>query len=1305
MSYLQDEWYYFLADNLNRTCSWVDGGVVKNAVPTPLPQLPKGWKDIELKFGTNIKYWSLNRSFSTPLTFINDGANIIRWYAYTGKGSEEELYVLILHLSKTSGLYELEYKGKIDFSKMKDDPYVGVTVNTLEGGALRYLNANDNVTYEIPCDGRNPNALKVLFDGVTLSAKYNYSAVNVTIQEYQYVVPITLLTQSGDSVGIIGGSQSLEIITNSNRSYFTDSTNYILKATETTVLSGVVQLRIYNYETVPVDVQVRFLKNTGEAFIVYVGKIPAAPVYGKPNVFSFDYNIKIELFAGERIFFEFQQYIQKNVINLQDTQIILDFTTKKKPSTAYALRPVDSGNAIVEQMSNGLCSLESDFLSANNNVVASCGDALRNIDPINAGVDGYNIKSSFADWFSFYNSIYNLGIQVIGTVIKVEPKGDLYNDSQEIFDLGEASDFSIEMATEQLANSVKAGYPDMTYQGLEQNNGKLEFNSKQEWSIPITAVNKPYDIASKWNAGCFGIEYIRNSYLKNDASYNESDNGVYAIEISDETAALSSTVPTALPINITATPSKPIIRNLANNEIINNDKPTISGYGTPGANVGILIDTVQEGYVTVDSNGFWSYNIVGALAPFAVNSSGVVTFNGQHVISAAFADSFGVVSGIAPLQTITVTIYLLTAAPFLITSPANNDYLYNNKPIIKGTAVAGNVITISVDGSVVGTATANGSCKWEFQITSALSDRVHTISAVTGTGIITISLSIRSTDLAYPLITNYDSGVTICDNLPLIQGVGTPNSNITLYLDFNTTTILGTAVSDNNGDWSYQVTVVIADGLHYISTTAVNQDVNISVFGHKLFRENYDAIYGVYDNTIFNRRLSPRNQIIAHGNVLRSIALQQLDGNIKLVSASKNRNLITISGPTINAESEDIIPGDLEDPLFVPYNFNLKVKISYAFERIMQSMQTGYLSFTVKGYRLYALPIGTMSMKPAMEESQVFKLLAAPNNSLSTFLLLSESILFIQDYKDNMISISNLNPLQFIKFNYTVDPKYQQPDIFDKPFFERYPTFINKPFYLQPWQQTDSINLQIITAGLSALTITMYDSNANQVSTQDMTLRENTSIKSPYVLQEISMSLASVAVGEYKVIVFSGTTPLAESEWFFVSDSIPGSVLIEYSSSYNKLNGYFDSWAPMIRVQGTLMPGKPDSDFTTYEDELKDVELLHAIPSYIVPFVIGKPFGIPDWMATKINEILLLNRCNIEGVRYTRSSDSKMEESALNGYPMSYYKTTLRKAINNSSLTIVDSSIPGPVGGLMATLDGAAFGQAGSVIQITIDKE
>lgn len=1343
-------WYYFLADSSNRTLSWVDGGVVKNNIPTPLPQHPIGWKDIEIKFGINSKYWGLQRSFSTQLKFVNDAADIIRYYAYQGKGFEEELYVLILKWSRDDNKYYLEYRGKLDFLKLSDDPYTGVTISTLEGGLLRYLNSNENVTYEIPCDGRNHKAEKVIFDGVTLQADITFSGPKVAYglnrERIYSTVLIVGLTQSlvqGNSAGLISGNPSVANLGKHNTPYDSTIANVINNSTDanhnnylfeftaptTIVISGVI------------DLQNGYLDSYGN--VVYLntggceGSMSAYLISGKnryllgqtidqPNTaskFTIKINGTFSFKENDRAYIiiyyldgqESSQY-DFTVFPTGDMKIIVTIKSKQLPSTAFFLRPLDLLQSIVAKMTYGKYTADSNYFRTINNEVATCGDALRNINIASAGIDGYNIKKSFSEWFKDYDSGNCLGCKIIDDVLWVEPKKDLYlDDNNEIFDLGEVSEFSITPDLEHIFNTIKTGSPDQNYQGVTQNDGKLEVNSTQEWLLPITSIKKEYDITSKARKDPLGIEFIRQSLSSIGATYNASDNDVFLIKISNEVQQLQVPILTSVGITINHAPTIPQITSPSINATVTiyNDKPVIYGYATPSTKVGILIDGTQEGFTTSDANGLWSYQIVASLSSFVVDRLGTIISSGQHTIAASYTDSSGIVlTGGSANTTANIVIDTTVAATFGIKYPINNDSLYNNKPIIEGTGVAGQTVTVSVDKMVIGTTIIDNSCNWKFSLTIPLSDNSHTIDASNGIVSITTIISVAATAVTYPMITSLTDGDTINQNQPIISGVSKPNAIVFLYLDFTTIdgggvpTYLATTTADFNGNWSVQVPTAIPDGEHQISTTPSVEDVYILQSGYKLLRETYDSISGVVDTSVFNYvGMTPKQCLLAHGSYIRSVNYQQQNGNIIMTTAAKNKNLVTVTNGVVYSERENISIGSLMDPFFLPWIFNIKTNVPYTFNQIMAMIPKGYIKFTIKGFALYALPVGEMSYKPAEESAQTWKVLASAKNNLSTFMQLSESFLFIETYNKNMLSISNLNPLCWVKYNFQQDAKYNTVGIGDDSFINRFKNYLSRPNYLQKWQTTDTIHNQFITANITSLTIMMYDSSLVKTGTYDM-VASTTYVNGPYNLYEVSIPLNGFADDNYCFVIVSEGVVLAISEWCHIAQYHNGTALIEYHSTFNKLNGYFsDGWLPMIRVEGTLSPLKPDSDFVDYENERKDVELLHAVPFEKHELTMGKPFGIPDWMARKLNEILLLNRWSFDGTRYARTPDSKFEENILNGYTMAWYKTTIMKAINDSSLTINDSDLPVPVGGLVATLDGAAFGQANSVIEITINKE
>ncbi|OLZ65225.1 Ig-like domain-containing protein, partial [Chromobacterium violaceum] len=53
----------------------------------------------------------------------------------------------------------------------------------------------------------------------------------------------------------------------------------------------------------------------------------------------------------------------------------------------------------------------------------------------------------------------------------------------------------------------------------------------------------------------------------------------------------------------------------------------------------------------------------------------------------------------------------------------------NNQPTVQGTAEANSTVTVYVDGTVMGTATADGSGAWSYSLSSPLADGNHSIRA------------------------------------------------------------------------------------------------------------------------------------------------------------------------------------------------------------------------------------------------------------------------------------------------------------------------------------------------------------------------------------------------------------------------------------------------------------------------------------------------------------------------------------------------------------------------------------------------
>jgi hypothetical protein len=1094
---------YFIADKDNKTISVKNGAIVKDAQPTPLEDNPEGWQNIEIAFGTNQKYFSLQRSFSVPLKFVNDGAQILRYYTYKGKGYEEELYTLILRWNEANGRHELEYKGRNDLTKFSDEHNTGVTTNLIEGGLLSLINANDGVTYEIPCDSSNPSAIKVLFDGITLYDKLNYSGFEIEISQGYYTSPITYLNNEGDSVGLEFGSQAIEELPGPSptdfKNYATTSNNYMVKATRPTptVIKGKFSYTVTKVGSIQTTADLFILTTNAAGDVnsqIFISKVMPVDIVG--NKYTYPINVTLNLLPEEKVFLAtnvrhpgFGEY--SITCNEQDTKIDINTTTINDNSFAYALRPIDLLKQIISKLSNGKYTANSNFFAANNNIVTTCGEALRGLIDTTTGNLKAVIKTSLQDFYNSYRSLYPsagfLAAKVINDVLWIEPATDFYNDLTQVFNLGDVAKLKTEVADEYIYNSIKTGFPVQQY---DERNGKYEFNGTSEWKAPNT-VNKELNLVTKYRGDSYGMEFIRGKLNNKDTTDAKSDNENFLIVISD-------------------------------------DKFTVT------------TDIYADGQL----NFFF--------------------FNG---------DQF-------------------------------DNYLN-------------------------------------------VGDKFSFANSLVNTGVYTVKSKVDA-----------------------INGIN--------YFVYET---------------------VISEVLN---GAILNNDV------FKLSRPAYTRLDGLPagmpttgPGAVFNTEISPKRQLLAYSNFIRSFLYQLPGEKITFQTSDKNKELVTeLNGVTI-AEKADITVSTLLKPLFLNYWVDFTTQVPYTFAQIMSGIVTGNVKFNYNGFTLYGMVIGEMKCKPVTSEAQEWKLLASPLNSLDTLYQLSQEGLYISDGMNNTARVSVINPVHFVYYNKVLNAKYKYKDIFDDWVHHRNDQFAVQPQYLQKWQTTDEIRLQFITMGIGQLDLTVYDCDAKVVNTYSSYPVSDPAVLLPHVLHQIDIELTTFLEGNYLFAVRSDNKVLMISEWQSIMEYQPDTYLIEYYNTRNKLNGYFAQYRPMIRVEAMFATEVPDGSSVDYEDEPRDLQTLSFGTFTRKKIYFGMPWGIPEYLAITLNNITYLNRVKIEDTYYTRPSESKLDGVERNGYPLNYYTLDLRKADSNQDFVVTDDGIE-PEAGAIYTLDSEAFGRGPGVTQIEI---
>lgn len=479
---------------------------------------------------------------------------------------------------------------------------------------------------------------------------------------------------------------------------------------------------------------------------------------------------------------------------------------------------------------------------------------------------------------------------------------------------------------------------------------------------------------------------------------------------------------------------------------------------------------------------------------------------------------------------------------------------------------------------------------------------------------------------------------------------------------------------------------------------------------YTLYRPAYTAISGVLDNTVFNVELRPRNQIIWHGNELRGKLLQQQTKQITLNTAAKNTALSTTIDGITEVEKDPIQISSLADPLYLPYDASFTTQVPYTFTDLLAMSTAGYFSWTSEGYRFYGLPWGSMVSKPATNQAQDWQLRLSPRNLFADLFGVNyNEIISLSTNSKNMVASSIYTPLHWIKYDFTPQSKYHHTDMHEDWSYKRFQNWVTKPFYAQKWQTNDTIKTPILTYGLGALNMFVYDKTGNLYTTYLFTAITTQYVKLPFVLQECDIALNTFDPGLYIFVVKAGDVNVWISEWCDIRVNWNHTFLIKYSHSENEKNLPWKAYNGFmeLRVEAEFGQWEPDSEALDYEDDTADFTILSGTPLQKRPLLIGHSIKVPEWMGLKVNGILLKDMVYIDGEtsdetkHYTKRAASQMEMVKYSGMPYLSYSIEVIPA-NNPTMLIAEDVPVDEINGWHATIDAQVFGEDTGSTDITI---
>jgi outer membrane protein OmpA-like peptidoglycan-associated protein len=270
----------------------------------------------------------------------------------------------------------------------------------------------------------------------------------------------------------------------------------------------------------------------------------------------------------------------------------------------------------------------------------------------------------------------------------------------------------------------------------------------------------------------------------------------------------------------TVAPAAPVLTAPADGSLTNNNVPTLTATGSePGSTVTFYVDgsSVAVGTATADASGNASLILTSALA------------DGQHSVYATDTDAADNVSADSNTNTFTVDA-TAPAAPTL-TTPADSSFTNNNEPTLNATgAEAGSTVTFYIDGSSVGTATADGSGNASLTLTSALADGQHAVKATDTdaasnvSGYSNINTFTVKTSVAAPVVTSPADSSVSSNTSPTVTVTGEPGDTVAIDIDG---TSYGPVTLDGSGNGSLPVGPLSA-GQHAVKARQTDAASNVS---------------------------------------------------------------------------------------------------------------------------------------------------------------------------------------------------------------------------------------------------------------------------------------------------------------------------------------------------------------------------------------------------------------------------------------------------------------------------------------------
>lgn len=443
--------------------------------------------------------------------------------------------------------YKQIFRGEVDLSTFVHDGSK-VSASTLESGLAKYLKANEGTVYEFPVNV--PDAIRVKMDGINLHEALNYQPINALPVDYSaygtnFFLPVTYLSNEGNSVGILMQSQSLESVSGLSWTDKLAKINLLLQDAGSKAISiqltGKIEFTCTKMVSSPAwAMKIRFLRSMQDIANQNDYQIISTAAMIVGQTYSADINVTIPIGVNEKLFMEGIFFggsgSEAEITFTENNSIKMAFITRADATYISALRPQYLFSQLMNKVTEGNFPAElSAFLLRNENTVFTSWNALR-------GLDDATIKISLKDFFKHWDSEFSVGLNE-GDTVDIDEKEELIDTVNKII-LNEPKQgtFKVSIAKDYLFNELDIGYPEIG-SDVGTLNGNEEFNTKFVFSLGATLNPAVLDKISPIITSCYTIENIRVTQVNKDTTSYSNDNSTCALAIDSTLQPANGDIP------------------------------------------------------------------------------------------------------------------------------------------------------------------------------------------------------------------------------------------------------------------------------------------------------------------------------------------------------------------------------------------------------------------------------------------------------------------------------------------------------------------------------------------------------------------------------------------------------------------------------------------------------------------------------------------------------------------------------------------------------------------------------------------